>query len=69
MATQRKVFFVVSVDGSSTDTYAARTLGSACELANIDEGSTMKYTIVVSTDEGAARLDAVRRPRPWNMVR
>ncbi len=58
-----KRFYLVRVDGDARNVYAsAISVRDAEELANADAGSTLEYSIVYSTDAGAARL---KTPTRW----
>jgi len=59
------MFFVVRVDGDSSDTHAAESLAAAVELAMADSDSTVEFGTVTASDAGAARL---LRPAAWQRV-
>lgn len=60
-----RTWFVVRVDRDDRDTYAAKTLDEAIDLANADEGSVLEYGTVEASDGGAARI---MRPARWTRV-
>jgi hypothetical protein len=57
-----KLFVIVRVNGSNSDTHAAETLAQALELAMPDDGDVIEFGFVQANDAGAARL---MRPRKW----
>lgn len=60
------IFFVVRVNRSNSDTFAAKSLADALELAQPDEGDSLEFGTVEARDAGMARL--MRPVSGWQPV-
>lgn len=56
-------YVVMRVNGDNIDTHAALDARAAYELANPDKGDTVEWTLVESSDAGAARCMPTVRER------